>query len=279
MHTRRTFALPFSRVLPLVFGILLIASVAPQRASAAVSVNVRQVLPPNAQTCPSLGVSDIRPYIYDGNLHSFDISTTDPSYVAVGGTVGDAALGFRTMTRWRNSDGSVRIHVDIENTRLDRAVPVSITLLSAHAGGHGATCLGAVSGIVGPITASSGSKTTSTNASGVSVHAAQKYSGHAATPVSPSPYYKKDGWVRPASNGIPGSGAGSVGSSGLTLLPAGIVTSMHALGNTCAVPHGPSRLWSVLIVLYAAFALWAVLQSGGVSDRRPVREWLSAAIA
>ncbi len=89
-----------------------------------------QVLPPGGDTCSLLAVESFRPYVYDGALHSFDITIPDASYVSIEGSVGGESIPFNLMTR-RITGGDLRIHVDIETTSVGSGLPVSLTLVSA----------------------------------------------------------------------------------------------------------------------------------------------------
>ena len=216
-----------------------VISVAPQYTFASTSVAVRQVLPQNAQTCPALGVGDIHPYIYDGALHSFDISITDPSYVAISGEVDGTLVSLRQISRWRRADGTLRLHIDVPTTPLRRVVPISITLLSARPGGKAITCLAVISTSFPPV----------------------------PVPAVPIPIGK--GETPPqAGRPTPTSAQTTKDASSST---AHVVTATNVLGGTCGTPSGPVRLWTVLLVLYAMFATFLVLQK----DKwlRMTREW------
>lgn len=236
----------------LVAFLIGIVSAMPNGARAATDVVVRQVLPPRAQTCPSLDASDVRPHVYGGALHSFDILISDSLYVAVGGSVGDARLSFQYMTRWRQVDGSLRIHVDVETTSLHAAVPVRITLLSTSTGGRPITCIAVISALVAPAAEKEGR---SNAPYGAPVSAANKKAVPASLSVS-----KANG---SATNIL----VGTVGSSAVR-----VVTAAQALGDVCATPTGSARLGVVLIVLYAIFAAAFVSQKDGVSDTRLKRD-------
>src|SRR4051812_36514428 len=92
-------------------------------ADSATDVAIRQAIPPAATSsaCALLQVSDVHPFIYKGELHSFDFLINEPSYVALGGTVGEEPIGFQYITRWQGpAAGVVRIHVDVTPTLLTR---------------------------------------------------------------------------------------------------------------------------------------------------------------
>ncbi len=116
-----------------------------------VSAQTTAVLPPAASgaSCAPIAPDMVTPFIYDGALHSFEFTISDPSYVALVGTVGDTAIPFQLITRRVNVDGSLRVHVDIETTQIHGSLPLRVTLLSARAGQS--ACLGVVSiNIVNP---------------------------------------------------------------------------------------------------------------------------------
>lgn len=92
-------------------------------------------------------ITTVVPHVYDNELHSFDIITPDASYVAIGGSAGNAVLPFNYITRWGTPDGQVKIHADTDPMRIGQGINVSVTLLSA-AGGK--TCATTVSFTVLP---------------------------------------------------------------------------------------------------------------------------------
>lgn len=99
-------------------------------AAGTAAVQTKQVLPPGSQTCAPLFVKSVTPYIYDGELQSFDIVLSDASYVGLLGAAGDVSIPFNYMTRDIESDGSLRLHVDT-TVPVNATVPVTITMLSA----------------------------------------------------------------------------------------------------------------------------------------------------
>ena len=99
-------------------------------AAGTAAVQTKQVLPPGSNTCAPLFVKSVTPYIYDGELQSFDIVLSDASYVGVLGAAGDVSIPFNYMTRDMESDGSLRLHVDT-TVAVNGTVPITVTLLSA----------------------------------------------------------------------------------------------------------------------------------------------------
>lgn len=99
-------------------------------AAGTASVLTKQVLPQGANTCAPLFVKSVTPYIYDGELQSFDIVLSDASYVGILGAAGDVSIPFNYMSRQIESDGSLRLHVDTTAT-VNGTLPVTVTMLSA----------------------------------------------------------------------------------------------------------------------------------------------------
>lgn len=99
-------------------------------AAGSASVLTKQVLPPGGNMCAPLFVKSVTPYIYDGELQSFDVVISDSSYVGVLGAAGDVSIPFNYMTRRFQPDGSLLIHVDTTAT-INGVLPVTITMLSA----------------------------------------------------------------------------------------------------------------------------------------------------
>src|SRR6185369_12895196 len=93
-----------------------------------------QAIPPAASSsaCALIQVSDVHPFIYDGELHSFDFMINEPSYVALGGSVGDQPIDFQYFTRWQGPvNNVVRMHVDVTPVALTQDTPIRIVLISA----------------------------------------------------------------------------------------------------------------------------------------------------
>ena len=111
------------------------------------SARTQQILPLGENTCTPISVTSFTPYIYDGALHSFEFTVSDPSYVAFLGSVGNTSFSFDVMGRHIDASGSLRIHVDIETTAISGMLPLQVTLLSARTGQP--VCLGIVSMSVG----------------------------------------------------------------------------------------------------------------------------------
>lgn len=99
-------------------------------AAGSASVLTKRVLPPGSNTCAPLFVKSVTPYIYEGELQSFDVVLSDSSYVGLVGVAGDVSIPFNYMTRDIDTDGSLRLHVDT-TVPVNGIVPVTITMMSA----------------------------------------------------------------------------------------------------------------------------------------------------
>lgn len=205
------------------------AALVPTSASALeVSAQTVQLLPPGQNTCAQIQVNDFTPYVYDGSLNSFEFTVSDPSYVAVVGSVGNMAIPLRYMTRLSDPSGGVRIHVDTDTTPIIGTVPVTITLLSAETGAP--VCASVVGVNLG---------------SGIS-----QTGGAASAPTSPTPSYHP----APSTNAGPSStgGQAGMGATGTTVVPAFAGTfAQNPLKTLCASDASAYRLWLVLLILYA----------------------------
>lgn len=193
---------------------------------------------PGAGSCAQLSAQNYHPYVYDGNLHSFDVSVSDASYVAVAGTVGSKPVPFYQMTRRINPDGSLRIHVDIETTPLAATSPISLTLLSAKGQGT-PVCISTVvvdSGKVAQVQYENISRETS--------YPSQK---HAAGKASAAPQSIQKATF----------------SSFRLHMPAVLSRVTHSIqANACHAPGKAPRFWFIFLVLY-------VLALGAISLSRP----------
>lgn len=225
--------------------------VAPGYSHAAVSVSAHQILPPDQQTCPVVGATDITPFVYDGALHSFDITVSDPSYVAIGAQVGDMAVGFNLITRWFDQNGGVRLHVDVPTTVLTADTPVAITLVSAHPGSRSITCVVTVTTVI-PATTSNGHAGTGSSGSSSGPASAPGTSGgttsHAQRPSYPWGHITYT-TAKPAPQ--------PTKPAATTTHIAPLVTATHSLGDACLKAGGPAKLWGILLVLYAVF-VWII---------------------
>ncbi len=119
-----------SRGIVATFAAFMLLSTPALAAAAGAGVITKQVLPQGGSSCAPLFVKSVTPYIYDGELDSFDIVLSDPAYVGVLGAAGDVSIPFSYMTRRIDPDGSLRLHIDT-TAKIDGKLPVTITLLSA----------------------------------------------------------------------------------------------------------------------------------------------------
>ncbi len=218
--------------------------------AAASTVLPAQVLPPGTgKACAAVTFSDIQAHVYNGHLDSFDITLSDPSYVAVATNVDNSAVGFNYVTRWAYPDGSIKMHVDVQAITMNKDVPVQITFLSAHAdqSGNQITCTFTVPATIMAVPG---------------VKAPSPVPGQTPSTHVPPPH--------PSAGGT--SGQGSVGTSAAsTSTPnAGLVSAMSSLGNLC-VDGGATKLWVVLLVLFALFTITLSAQRFDVNTS--VRDW------
>lgn len=224
---------------------------APSTSHAATAIATNQVLPPNQQTCPVVGATDITPYVYDGALNSFDITVSDPSYVAISGTVGDTPVSFEYMTRWFDANGGVRMHVDLPSIALTRDMPVTITLVSAHPKGSPITCIATVTTVVPAVNGYIPQPTPSVPASG--------NTGSNTVPTHQQPAYPWNhiSYTQPTKPvSAPATHGPTATTATTTHIPA-LVTATHSLGDVCTSKGGPAKLWTALLVLYAIF-VWVI---------------------
>jgi hypothetical protein len=122
----------------------------PAFAAASTQLPIQVIPPATGKSCPAVTFSEVQAHIYSGSLDSFDITLSDPTYVAVYAAVGETPIGLNYLTRWNNSDGSVRTHVDLQPTAINSDLRIQITFLSAHPDENGrqVTCVLNVPSIV-----------------------------------------------------------------------------------------------------------------------------------
>jgi hypothetical protein len=222
--------------------------------AAASTVLPMQVLPAGTgKACPAVTVSDIVAHIYNGNLDSFDITLSDSSYVALSTSVNESDVAFNYITRWAYPDGSIKMHVDLQSIRMNKDVPVEITFLSSQSDIHGnrVTCLFNIPALIEAVTLMGGGE----------AGASQAPSSPATIPNPPSAGNKGSG----GQNGQIGEGTSTMATSN-----PGIVAAVNSLGNLCA-DGGATRLWVVLLVLFALFAFTLSVQR--FEPNTSVRDW------
>jgi hypothetical protein len=216
----------------------------PLKASALeISSQTQQILPPGSNTCIPISATNFTPYVYDGNLDSFEFTVPDSSYIAVAGSVGNTSIPFELMTRRVDASGAVHIHVDIASTPVVGTLPLQVTLISAPT--DQPVCLSIVSMSVG-----SGPIANSQSAIPRNVPAAPA----PTTPVTVAPP------VQTVSTGTTTSvQAGmTTATSSPALISLGIIR--NPLRGICASQASAYRLWLILLVLFAIIVgllLWA----------------------
>lgn len=226
---------------------------------------------PQGTTCAPLLVSDMKTYVYDNELHSFEFIINDAAYTMVGGSVGDSRLSFNQSSRSAGTaTGTVRIQVNVESTPLTQAVPVSVSLLSSKGGGAPvcATIFSFVMSpmaplpsltqdpvVPSPVTPSPVSQTDST----------QGYTPPVKYPTVTNP-------MNPEKDTTSVKKPFSLPSIGLPSL-AGITGAAAA---ACSTARSAGNIWSILLVLYALFVAYCALTKPGILARSA--ELLAAAI-
>ena len=174
-------------------------------------------------------VLSVTPYTANGELQSFDVVIADRQYVSLLATTGDTGVPFNYMSRWNNTDGSLKIHVDVPSTPIYGSLPVSVTFLSAQSGQP--VCLSVVSFDV---------------------------QGNATTPAPRPSYISGSSGPAPSTEtsstgGNATSGAATTTSASGTI-PAASVTALtlgERLDRVCT-GNGSLELWFLLITLYLA---------------------------
>jgi len=211
-------------------------------------------------------VSAIRPYIYDGNLHSFDITVRDNSNVVITGIAGTEAIPFEALSRWGTGvPGEIRMHVDVDTTSLVRALPVTVTMISTKGQGS-PICISNVQFVL----------------------PSQKPIPEPQAPALPNPVS-----YTPTISVIPKNEIPSAPSTGKTPTsksdsregevaqkpPPGVsVTSAltQSLKRACETQRSSQTIWGLLLLGYALFAAYIALIKPGFLARS--LEGLAAAI-
>jgi hypothetical protein len=209
-----------------------------------------QVLPPAAgKSCPPVSTSEVSPHVYGGQLDSFDITVSDAKYVAVATVVNNSPVAYRYLTRWVNTDGTIRTHVDLQPTPVGQGVYITITYMSVQSTNTGSiTCIFTVPALIQtehymPLNQSSETK-----------HQAQ-----ADKPLS-----------------VPGdkpTGTVSLATSSVVIkdkINPGIVGAASSLRSLC-IDGGAKRLWVVLLILFGLFAF--MLSTQKLEGGSVMRDW------
>ncbi len=228
----------------------ILAFAAPSFAAAQASVQTLQLLPLGSNNCPLVVTQGVVAHVRDGELHSFDVTIADPTYVAVLGQVGSEGVPFRYMTRFNHGGGFLRHHVDVETTRIGTGVPVSLTLLSSPPASP--TCMTVISftvaadgSIHAPGAVTAPVPTSPTGNSGGS-------DGGSGTPAQPSAP------VKPVAPTAPSTSTTNGGS-----IDGGVVSPIRGLceGN------GAIQLWFLLLAIYVVIAALTALSKPPLAER------------
>ena len=99
------------------------------------SVNTKALVS-SAVSCETPVISSLKPYVYEGALHSFEFSVSDAFQVVVAGSAGDTAIPLNYISRQAGENGDVKMRVNVSSEHIGSALPVSITTLSAKGVGH-----------------------------------------------------------------------------------------------------------------------------------------------
>lgn len=199
-------------------------------------------------------VTSVTPYIYDGELHSFDVVISDPSYVGVLGAAGDVTIPFNYMTRDIEPNGALRLHVDTTAT-INGVLPVTITMLSALP--NAPVCLAQVS--------------FTTDAQGTI---------ESSTPISVPTTPTDEGTGAPVSGGAGSVSGGSTGGSkststggakgGVVAKPVGTTSSTSTVGSIVAKmcsKNGAYQLWFILLAIFFVIAAFVGLSEPALALR------------
>lgn len=199
---------------------------------------------PQSRTCLPLAAHGFTPYIYDGELHSFEFTVPDRSYVALTGSVGGTFVPFQFMTRHGNT-GELRVHVDIESISARDLLPISVTLISAK-GGNEPVCMSTVimtasvaEGKHSPISLPSPSKEASVNTAP---------SSHTGIPGSP---VRREGTTTPREL----VSSPTAPEPSISMLAA----VQNSIVGSCTMEGGETRLWVVLLAVFVVVTGMAVL--------------------
>lgn len=214
-------------------GLIAITAVVvmPQFAAAATgSVITKQILPVNGTSCTPIFLSEVTTYIYDGELHSFDIVVSDPTYVGLAASAGDVTIPFNYITRRIDADGKLRLHVDT-TAAIDGRISVSVIMLSASGGDK--TCLTTVSFVTdgeGSITTDSPVVTDNTPSTPVNAGGSGTGGTGASQPT--------------------GKTIGTSTSNPPTVAPASSTSNIANLIAKACTKSGASQLWFILIAIF-----------------------------
>ena len=203
-----------------------------------IASHTAQILPPGANTaCPHIPVTSYKNNIYQGALNSFDVTISDPTYVAVVGSVGNMSIPFQYMTRSVDQLGNLTYHVDTPSVSVGKSLVVSMVLLSSK-GVNTPVCAATVSITIGAKVA----------ASAPTRHVSNGTAGKTATlPTS-------------VTGKVLGEPTKSPGSEGQAEQQTVVSSGVHStLQKMCDTVNGATRLWTVLLAVYLLIIAATVL--------------------
>jgi hypothetical protein len=234
----------------------ILAFAAPAIAAAQASVQTVQLLPLGANNCPVLVTQGIVAHVRDGELHSFDVTVANPTYVAVLGQVGSEGIPFRYMTRFNHGGGFLRHHVDVETARIGTGLPVSLTLLSSPPGSP--TCMTVISftvaadgSVLAPGVVTAPTPTTPSTPAGDT-------GGTGGAPSAPS---KPAALAKPTAQATPTAPVAPTTTE--TTTGGGVASPIRGLceGN------GAIQLWFLLLAIYVVIAALTALSKPPLAER------------
>lgn len=219
----------------------------------------RQVLPVGGNACAQVFATNLTSYVYDGALHSFEFTISDPSYVAIIGSVGNTSIPFNLMTRKTDASGLLRIHVDVYPAPVSGGLPVSVTMLSARSGSP--VCMTVVS----------------TNVVSTSNLTPIPYTPSVS---APAPTTVANAPAKPTATAAPKPTASSPVPTTQKVLTTSTATGsvvstfQDSFRNICTSDASAYRLWLILLVLYmlvVGAVLWAEFPMSVAWARTPER--------
>jgi hypothetical protein len=202
------------------------------------AVMTKQVLPVGGNSCAPVFVNEVKTYIYDGELHSFDVVVSDPSYVGISGNAGNVAIPYNYMTRRIDPNGNLRIHVDTTAV-VGASLPVTVTLLSSVSGKP--TCITTVS--------------FATSGTGAVTPAAPITVAVGETGIqNPSAAQGSDSSVKPTNGGVVKGAISKTkteGHGGKSSIGHGTTSTSFAatVGKMCS-ENGAYQLWFILLAIF-----------------------------
>ncbi len=225
---------------------------APAFAAAQARVLTAQLLPLGANNCPVLVTQGIVAHVRDGELHSFDVTVADPTYVAVIGQAGNQGIPFRYMTRFNHGGGFLRHHIDIETSRIGSGLPVSLTLLSSPPGSP--TCMTVISFMVAANGGIHAPGMVTTPAPSTPGSGAPSAPSKPAAPAKPS---------APATPNAPSAPTTTAPATTSTTTDGGVVSPIRGLCDG----NGAIQLWFLLLAIYVVISALTALSKPPVAQR------------